>query len=280
MRTLADKMEQKNIEKEPYYDINGMLEQGDKKIVAFMGASKSGTSFILSNIAHLLAKKGTNVAILDTTQNKNSYYIYTKNEETLRKTASTSIEKLSKGEASGIEVTSNLTVYTTPPKEDEYISKVEPILETLLKNLSLILIDCDFKTPVKYYEYAMEIYLVQTMDTLTIQPLTETLLKLKNEGVLYDSKIRIIINKFVDIDGITEKEIIGGMSFYNDPDMAYMRELFNRNYVPYMTIPFDKKIYERYLVAVANCDISLDNYSEDFMELLEQLGQEIYPSAF
>lgn len=279
MKTLADDIKSKNVEPEAYYDIHSLL-RGDKKIVAFMGASKSGTSFMLNNIAQFLSSKGVNVAILDATENRNSYYIYTKNEENLRKIAFTSIEKLAHGEANGIKVNNNLTVYTAVPGKNKPIQDVEPILETLLKEHSLILIDCDFKTPINYFEYAMEIYLVQTMEVLTIQPLTEVLSNMKNKGILRDSKLRIIINKYVEINGVTEKEIIGGMAFYNDPAMAYMKELFNKNLVQYMTIPFAKDIYVRYLQAVANCDIKLDGYSEYFMELLEQLCREIYPKAF
>lgn len=273
MKTLADDIKAK--ESEEYYDIKSLLK-GDKKIVAFMGASKSGTSFMLNNIAQYLSTKGVNVAILDTTENKNAYYIYTKNEESLRKLAYSSIEKLSNGEGEGIKVNNNLTVYTALPGKNEYIQKVEPILETLLKKHSLILLDCDLKTPINYFEYATEIYLLQTMEVLTIQPLTEVLAKLKNKGILRDSQLRIIINKYIEINGITEKEIIGGMAFYNDPSMAYMKELFNKNFVQYMTIPFNKSIYERYLVAVANCDINLEGYPQEFLELLEQLCNEIY----
>lgn len=276
MKTLADDIKSKNIEQETYSDINNLL-RGDKKIVTFMGASKSGTSFILNNIAEFLSAKGVNVAILDTTQNRNTYYIYTKNEENLRKIAFTSIEDLAHGEAKGIKVNKNLTVYTALPGKNKHIQEVEPILETLLKNHSLILIDCDFKTPINYFEYSTDIYLLQTMDVLTIQPLTEILSELKNRGALQDSKLRIIINKYVKMQGITEKEIIGGMSYYNDPTMSYMKELFNRNLVKYITIPFDKDIYERYLEAVANCDINLDGYPYTFIEILNELSNEIYP---
>ena len=84
-----------------------------KKIAAFVGTSKNGTSFIVNNLAEMLSTAGIDIAILDTTKNRNSYYIYTKNEEELRKIAEQSIVGLSKGMASGIEVHKNLTVYTT-----------------------------------------------------------------------------------------------------------------------------------------------------------------------
>lgn len=276
MRTLAEDMKSKDKEPETYYDIKGLLRNNNKKIVAFMGGSKSGTSFIVNNLAQLIASKGVNVAILDTTRNKNSYYIYTKNEERLRNVATTSIERLINKEAKGIEVTPNLMVYTSLPGNDEHLQKVEPILETLLKHHSLILIDCDFKTPINYFEYVTELYLIQTMEVLTIQPLTEILSKLKNKGILPEAKLRIIINKYLEVNGITEKEIIGAMSFYNDPSMAYMKELFNKIYVKYMRIPFNKIVYEKYLLAVANCNITLEGYPPEFIEIFEQLSKEVY----
>lgn len=277
MKTLAEEMESKNNKPETYYDVNSLLK-GDKKIVAFMGGSKSGTSFIVNNVAQVLAENGVNVAILDTSKDKDSYYIYTKNEESLRDIASSCIKQLVNEEAKGIIVNKCLTVYTAVPGDDNEIKSVEPILETLLKNHSLILLDCDFKTPIDYFKYATEIYLVQTMDILTIQPLTEILAELKNKGILDESKLRIILNKYFEVEGITEKKIIGGMSYYNDPSMAYMKELFNRNNVPYMTIPFNQRVYEEYLLSVVNCNINLENYPYDFIKILEQLAQEIYPS--
>lgn len=275
MNTLADNMKKKEVEIENYYDINSLINKG-KKIVTFMGYTKSGTSFIINNVAQFLSKKGVNVAILDTTQNKNSYYIYTKNEERLRKIAGSSIEELSRGECKGLEVNNNLTVYTSRPGNDDKNKKVEPILETLLKRHTLILIDCDFETPIDYFEYATEIFLVQTMEILTIQPLTEILSKMKDKGLLIESKLRILLNKYVELHGVTEKEIIGSMAFYNEPSMSYMKQLFNKNLVQYMKIPFNKQVYERYLQQVAICDICLIGYPNEFIKFLEQLCREIY----
>ena len=57
-------------------DLSNLLT-ADKKIASFVGTGKNGTSFIVNNIAALMSSIGINTAILDTTQNKNSYYIYT-----------------------------------------------------------------------------------------------------------------------------------------------------------------------------------------------------------
>ncbi len=257
-------------------DLRGLLTR-DKKIVSFVGTSKNGTSFILNNLAELLSSQGINVAILDTTKNRNSYYIYTKNEENLRKVAFESIKNLSLGKAQGISVNSNLTVYTSLPSESEGINKVGAVLETLINNHSLILVDCDFDTPLEYFANSQEIYLVQSMDVLTIQPLTAFLRELKAKKILEESKIRIIINKYMKLRNVTEKAIIGGMAFYNDPAMEFMTELFNKNTVRYFTIPFEEDIYIKYLEGLINCDISLKGYPKAFMQTLKQLGNSVFP---
>ena len=84
---------------------------GDKKIITFVGTSKNGTSFIVNNLAELLSSTGVNVAILDTTRNKNSYYIYTNNEEELRGIATHSIYDLTQGIAN---VINNLLILSFP----------------------------------------------------------------------------------------------------------------------------------------------------------------------
>ena len=247
-----------------------------KKIAAFVGTSKNGTSFIVNNLAEMLSTAGIDIAILDTTKNRNSYYIYTKNEEELRKIAEQSIVGLSKGMASGIEVHKNLTVYTSLPEDNEAIEHTDKILETLLKKHTLILIDTDFKTPSRYFEQAQEIYLVQSLDVLTIQPLTAFLRELKSKNILEDRKLRIVLNKAVKIRGITDKTIIGGMAYYNDPAMSFMTELFDRTLIKYISIPFEEETYIKYLENVIECNVSLKGYSKGFLQSLKELGNMIY----
>ena len=121
-------------------DLSGLLSR-DKKIVAFVGTSKNGTSFLVNSLAEMLSQQGIKTALLDLTQNKNAYYIYTQNDESLREIAFKSIDSLRKGNPAGITVNKNLTVYTTLPGENEDINDYANILETLLKNYSLILLD-------------------------------------------------------------------------------------------------------------------------------------------
>ena len=261
-----------------HVDLNDVLT-GNKKVVSFVGTSKNGTSFIVNNLAEILSSVGINVAILDTTKNKNAYYIYTKNEEDLRRVAMSSISNLANGIASGIRVNNNLSVYTSLPNEDTGIENVQTVLETLVKSHTVVLIDCDFNTPKGYFSAAQEIYLVQTMDVLTIQPLTAFLKELIVENIIDEQKIRVIINKYVRIKGVSEKEIIGGMAYYNDPAMTYQTELFDKGTVKYITIPFEEETYTRYLQGLINCEISLKGYSKMFIQNLKQLESMVYPTT-
>ena len=258
-------------------DLSNLLTP-DKKIATFVGTSKNGTSFIVNNIAEYMSSvMGVKTAILDTTRNRNSYYIYTKNEEELRNIAANSIDGLTKGIAKGIDVNKNLTVYTSLPDGENSINYVDEILETLLKNYSLILIDTDFNTPIGYFKQTQDLYLVQTLDILTIQPLTAFLRDLKSKNILDEQKLKIILNKVVKIRGVTEKTIVGGMAYYNDPAMSFMTELFDRNTVKYLTVPFEEEIYTKYLQGVIECEITLKGYSKSFNQTLGQLANMVYP---
>lgn len=248
----------------------------DKKIACFVGTSKNGTSFMVNHMAEILSNRGIDVAILDTTQNRNSYYIYTKNEESLRNIAMNSIENLAQGRAEGIQVHKNLTVYTSLPDERNIIDEVSSILPTLANCHTVVLIDCDFETPANYFANAQEIYLVQTLDVLTIQPLTAFLRELKSKNVLEESKLRIVLNKMVKVRGINDKTIIGGMAFYNDPAMSFMTELFDRNMVKYISIPFDEEVYCYYLEGLINCDITVKRYPKNILQILGELANMIY----
>ena len=259
----------------PNNNLQGLLT-GNKKLVSFVGTSKNGTSFLVNNVAQLISASGVNTAILDTTRNKNSYYIFTQNEEQLRNTAANSIRRLQVGAAEGIKVNNNLTVYTAIPDEDVGINNYSEILKTLLENYDLVLIDCDFNTNFGYFAESQEIYLVQSLDVLTIQPLTAFLRELKAKNILDPEKIRIVVNKNMKVRGLTDKAIIGGMSFYNEPSMSFMTELFNRDTVRYCSIPFEDQTYSKYLEGLVNCKISLNGYSKIFMQALKELTNMVY----
>ena len=260
----------------PELDMNNLVNP-DQKIVAFVGTSKNGTSFLINNVAEILSMNGIDTAILDLTQNRNAYYIYTKNEDELREQSTYIMNNLKVGRANGIQEHKNLTIYTSPFEGDENLQAVEPIVETLVKSHKVVLMDCDFLTPMRYFKYAQEIYLVQSMDILTIQPLTAFLRQLSDKEMLEESKVRVVLNKFIRTKEINEELLIGGISIYNDAGMTVRKELFNRKTVKRIMIPFDLKSYLRYLDGMVTCDVSLKGYNKEFLQSLKNLASMVYP---
>jgi len=257
------------------YNLNRLLT-ADKKVVSFLGTTKNGTSFIVNNVANVIANLGVSVAILDMTKNRNSYYIYTENNEELRKIAATSLTKLNSGIAQGVKVNKYLTVYSGMPNED-YELDIYQVLATLIEYHSIVLIDCDFDTNVDIFKESQEIYLVQSLDVLTIQPLTAFLRELKMKGALEQNKIKIVINKDQKVKGLSPKVLIGGMSTYNEPSMSFMTELFNKDMVHYVKIPFDVKNYTKYLEGLVECRVTTGGYTKQFMLAIHELANMVYP---
>ena len=249
----------------------------NSKVVAFVGTSKNGTSFIVNNLAEFLSQKGISTAILDLTKNKNSYYMFTNNDQNLMQIAGNSIKSLSRGIVEGVQVNRNLTVFTSLPGEDSELENFDTILQTLDNNYSAVLMDCDFETNINYFTNATEIYLIQSMDALTIQPLTLFLSDLKLKNALDESKLRVVINKEMKLKILTDKMILGGMAKYNEPSMTLQRDLFNPTTIKYVIIPFEEQTYARYLEAIALCQISLNGYSQRFLSSLEELASMVYP---
>ena len=117
------------------------------------------------------------------------------------------------------------------------------------------------------------------MDILTIQPLTLFLRNLKSKNILDENKINIVLNKVVKLRGITTKNIIGGMAFYNDPEMSFMTELFDKNTDKYTEVPCNEEVYTKYLSGIVECEISTSNYPKEFKNILQNLAQKVYMLA-
>ena len=128
-----------------------------------------------------------------------------------------------------------------------------------------------------YFANSQEIYLVQSMDVLTIQPLTMFLRELKAKKILDQDKLRVVINKAQKVRGLNDRVIVGGLSNYNDPSMSYMTELFDKDAVRTCVIPFDSQVYSKYLGTLADCDLSLKGYPKGFVNRLKRLASMIYP---
>lgn len=253
------------------------LLTSEKKIVSFVGTTKNGTSFVVNNLGLVLSEMKISTAILDMTQSKNSYYMYTNNEEKLKRIAENSITNLEKGTAQGIKVDRNLTIYTEIPGQDRKAQNIEGILATLMEKHDIVLIDTDFNTDAEIFDKSQEIYLVQSMDILTIQPLTAFLRDLKAKGILRQEKIKIVINKEQKVVSLTDRMLIGGMSSYNDPTMTLMNDLFDKNNVKYCKIPFEIQNYVKYLDSLVNCKISLRGYTKQLLIAFNELAEMVYP---
>ena len=203
--------------------------------------------------------------------------MFTDNDQRLMSTATNSIKNLIRGNISGVEVNKNLTVFTSLPGDDQELENVDMVLQNLDNNYSAILMDCDFETNINYFVKSTEIYLVQSMDALTIQPLTLFLSELKLKNSLDERKLRVIINKEMKLKVLNDKMILGGMAKYNEPSMTLQRDLFDPNTIKYISIPFEEQTYARYIEAIALCKVSLNGYSERFLNSLQELANMVYP---
>ena len=266
-----------NTDNEMTEGVKKIIIPNEKKIAAFVGAHGNGTSFIINNLALLLSEQGIKTAIVDLTKNKNSYYIFTQNEERLRAIAYSCFEKLKSGISDGIIMNKNLTVYTSLPNADSEIENKETAINTLLSEFSLVLFDCDTETDQEYFEIAQDIYLVQSLDVLTIQPLTTFLKKLKMNKLLNEEKLRILINKDLRVNELNERKLISAMSVYNSPDTTYQLDLFNRDKIGYLTIPFEEKNYSKYLDELADCKLTIRGYSKNLISSFNKLAKFVYP---
>ena len=258
-----------------------ILNMGNGKLCVFTGTSKNGVSFIVNNLAQMLIQSNVKVAILDETQNRNSFYIYTNNDEPLINKAVSSIKNLENGVAKGLDVSRYLTVYTNIPDGglENKTEDVEAIVSTLTHNYDIILVDSDFETNEKFFAYASEIYVVQSMDALTIQPITKFLSELKDKGLLQEEKLRIIINKYMNMKRLPAEIVIEGLTRYNEPTMTLQKELFDSKRVPAILIPFDMQAYTRYMDVIATCQMTLNGYPTVFLNSLDKLASIIYGTA-
>ncbi len=248
----------------------------NNKSAIFVGTSKSGVTFMINSLAMIFASIGINTAILDMTRNKNDYYMTTDNNEELRNIAAESINKLKHGIAEGIQLNRNLTMYTGTPFDNSCYGEAGKVLTTLYNNHTVVLIDADYSTPKEYFAYANNIFAIQTLDILTMQPLTHFMKELKKANILNDEKIKIIINKELPVKGLNKKIVIGGLSTYNSPTMSSMEQLFNRNTVNVFSVPFDIGVYQRYLTNIVECKLDITGYPKPFIEQLKLIANNIY----
>lgn len=251
-----------------------------KKVVAFVGTNKVGTTFIANAIANNTSVKGIRTSLLDMTKSKGLYYLYNKSDQKKIQIANECMKNLNEGINTPITVdkNKNLFVYTSLPGlgENRKNYKHKTVIDTAKKNCNLLIIDCDFTTPIEYFEQASEIYLVQDMDIIKLQETTAFLREFKNRNIDW-SKLSVIVNKYVKSSFTPKKIVEVGLAYYNDPQMTYTEEF--ETIKSYTTVPFTLEDYARYTEDIARDKIVYKNYSLQLKEAIEQICRKIYPAS-
>lgn len=251
-----------------------------KKVVAFVGTNKVGTTFIANAIANNTSVKGIRTSLLDMTKSKGLYYLYNKSDQKKIQIANECMKNLNEGINTPITVdkNKNLFVYTSLPglSENRKNYKHKTVIDTAKKNCNLLIIDCDFTTPIEYFEQASEIYLVQDMDIIKLQETTAFLREFKNRNIDW-SKLSVIVNKYVKSSFTPKKIVEVGLAYYNDPQMTYTEEF--ETIKSYTTVPFTLEDYARYTEDIARDKIVYKNYSLQLKEAIEQICRKIYPAS-
>ena len=245
-----------------------------KKIVAFVGAPKVGTTFCINAIGTYLARSKVKTAIVDITRKRDTYTIYTYDNEGKRNIAAESMRYASNGLNEPL-VYEKLSIYTAMPGEDRKTYNASLVVDTIMQHNSVILMDTDFTTPADYFRLCQEIYVVQDMDIININQLTIFLRQLKAKGIPMH-KIRVIINKHVNC-ALTEKDILDGIAKYTSYDLKMYDELFNSSTIPYYILPFDVENYKKYVEMVFKYSNKFATFTEDFKENLNRIINSIYP---
>lgn len=245
-----------------------------KKVVCFVGAPKSGTTFCINAIGTYLARNKVKTAICDVTRKRDTYTIYTYDNEGKRAIAAETLKYASNGLNEPL-IYEKLSIYTGMPGDDRKQYNASVAIDTIMQNNNVILIDTDFTTPYDYFRLCQEIYLVQDMNVLNIAQTTMFLRELKSHGVPMN-KIRIIINKHVRCS-LTAKDIIDGIATYTSYDLKMFDELFNSATIPYYILPFDQENYTKYIEMLYKYTNKFSTFSEEFTSNLSKIINAIYP---
>lgn len=245
-----------------------------KKSVCFVGAPKVGTTFCINAIGTYLARNKIKTAIVDLTKKRDTYTIYTYDNEGKRHIAAESLKYASNGLNEPL-IYDKLSIYTGMPGEDRKTYNASAAMETISSNNNAILVDTDFTTPIDYFRICQEIYVVQDMDILNINQLTMFLRNLKSKGVSMN-KLRVIINKHVKCV-LTAKDILDGIATYTSFDLKMYDELFNSSTIPYYILPFDIDNYKKYIEMVYKYSNKFATFTDEFKQNLEGIINSIYP---
>lgn len=247
-----------------------------KKVVCFIGAPKVGTTFCINAIATMLYKRNIKVALVDLTKKRDSYILYTYDNSGKRAIAAESMKYASNGLNQPL-VYGKLSVYTGVPGEDRKQYNATNIIQTVSEHNSVVLVDCDFSTPIDYYRLAQDIYVIQDMDVLNVNQIAMFLKEIKTRGIPMN-KVKVVINKHVKC-ALTAKDMIEGIATYSSLDMNMIdpEPLFNTTESQYYILPFDQENYTKYVEMLYKSSNAFSTFSREFKIALEQLVNTIYP---
>ena len=245
-----------------------------KKTVCFVGAPKVGTTFCINAIGTTIAKNKIKTAIVDVTKKRDTYTVYTYDNEGKRSIASESLRYASNGLNEPL-IYEKLSIYTGMPGDDRKSYNAGVAIDTIMQNNKVILIDADFTTPYDFFRLCQEIYIVQDMDILNIHQITMFLRELKARGIPM-TKIKVIINKHVKCS-LTARDILDGIATYASYDLKMFDELFNSSTIPYYILPFDVENYKKYIDMIFKYQNKFAYFTDEFKNSLGQIINAIYP---
>ena len=245
-----------------------------KKVVCFIGAPSTGTTFCVNAIATNLFKKKIKVGVIDLTKKRDLFSLYTYDNEGKRAIAAESLKYASNGINEPL-MYDKLSIYSGAPGDDRNNYNASTVIQTVSAANSVVLIDCDFSTPLNYYRLANEIFVVQDMNVLNVSQITLLLRELKNHGIPM-SKVRVIINKHVKC-ALTSKDILDGIATYTSSDMRMFDTLFPSSQMTYYILPFDQENYIKYIEMVYKYKNTFDKFTDEFKEALYEITNSIYP---
>jgi len=244
------------------------------KTIAVVGAPGIGTTFIVNILGTIASQRGVKTAMLDITKNKGLYWFYS--DDTYKRTdiVENCFSSLGNGQAKPVSVgrNRNLDLYTTIPggKESSVINyKHRQVLDTAKSNCQLLIIDCDFDTPLDYFDYATEIYIVHDLNLLNV-PKTQTFLKkMKSKNVNW-SKLKMIINNSVKSSITAKKVVKNALTYASDPNMTYTEEY--PEIKDYYEIPLDSANYSNYIDSMESGKINFDRFTDNFKKAFNSIA--------
>jgi hypothetical protein len=232
---------------------------------------------MLNSIGNLLSANGVKTSILDVSKNRGLFWFYDKDTSAKAKQLSKCMSNLSAGVANPIQLgkNKNLSMFTAIPgsEEDNRLGyKHRNVVDAASSQCGLLLIDCDFTTPLEYYDLAHEVYVVCDLDLVKGRETVEFLRKLQARGFNWD-KLRLIVNNTVS-SKITPKVLRDDvLTIYYDANSTFNEDIDEIK--EFYSVPMDPANYAVYVESIANSRLGYNQYSENLKKAFEHIAASI-----